>query len=108
MKKIESLSLLTDLYQLTMSYAYFKNNMHNKTAVFNLFYRKNPFNGNYAISCGLRSAIGYIQNFKFIKSDIDYLRTLTGNDNKALFSEDFLEYLSQLKFGLVECFNFII
>lgn len=98
MKKIESLSLLTDLYQLTMSYGYFKNNMHNKTAVFNLFYRKNPFNGNYAISCGLRSAIDYIQNFKFIKSDIDYLRTLTGNDNKALFSEDFLEYLSQLKF----------
>jgi nicotinate phosphoribosyltransferase len=93
-----SLSLLTDLYQLTMSYGYFKSGMKDTTAVFNLFYRKNPFKGNYAIACGLHSVIDFIKNFSFEEDDIEYLRSLKGNDQKLLFNEDFLTYLSELKF----------
>jgi len=94
----ENLILLTDLYQLSMSYGYYKNGMKDKEAVFNLFYRKNPFKGNYAICCGLSTVIEFIENFHFSTSDIDYLKTLKGNDDKNLFDDDFLSYLSQLKF----------
>ena len=98
MHNSQSLSLLTDLYQITMSAAYFKQGRANETAVFHLFFRKNPFKGNYAISCGLKTVIDYINNFKFDVSDIEYLKTLKGNDDKPLFQNDFLEYLSNLKF----------
>lgn len=81
-----------------MSYGYFKNGMKDKEAVFNLFYRKNPFDGNYAVACGLHSAIEFIENFKFTQSDIDYLATLKGNNDLPLFDNDFLEYLLNLKF----------
>jgi nicotinate phosphoribosyltransferase len=93
-----SLSLLTDLYQLTMAYGYFKNGIHEQTGVFNLFFRKNPFKGGYAISAGLDYVIEFLKNYKFDDSDIDYLKTLTGNDGKLLFSDEFLEYLRNLKF----------
>lgn len=95
-----SLSLLTDLYQLTMAYGYWKNDIHNKEAVFHLFYRKQPFGGGYSISAGLQYAIEYLENLKFEDDDIDYLKTLKGNDGKELFSTEFLEYLSDLKIEL--------
>lgn len=93
-----SLTLLTDLYQITMAYAYWKSGMANREAVFHLFYRKKPFKGGYAISCGLELAIDCIQDFKFDKSDLDYLKTLTGDDNKPLFENGFLDYLGNLEF----------
>ncbi len=95
-----SLSLLTDLYQLTMAYGYWKNNIHNKEAVFHLFYRKQPFSGGYSIAAGLQYAIEYLENLEFEDDDIDYLKTLKGNDGKELFSTEFLEYLSELKIEL--------
>lgn len=93
-----SLSLLTDLYQLTMAYGYFKNGVHTNEAVFNLFFRKNPFKGGYTISAGLDYVIEFLKNYKFDDDDIDYLKTLTGNDGELLFSDDFLEYLRNMEF----------
>ncbi len=96
--KIENYSLLTDLYQLTMGYAYWKNQKHNQNAVFNLYFRKSPFGGEYAICAGLDTVIDFIQNFHFNHSDLEYLASLKGNDGKPLFEKEYLDYLSNLKF----------
>ena len=95
---MSSISLLTDLYQLTMGQAYFEAGMKDTQAVFHLFYRKEPFKGNYAINCGLRTVIDFIKKFSFSDSDITYLKSLKGNDNKPLFSLSYLEYLAELSF----------
>ncbi len=94
----EPLLLLTDLYQLTMSYGYWKCGRSEDLAVFNLFFRKTPFKGGYAVACGLEVAIDYLKNFEFSKSDIEYLATLKGNDEKVLFEKNFLSYLEEMKF----------
>lgn len=86
-----SLTLLTDLYELTMMQGYFKNET-NETVVFDAFYRRNPNDGGYAIACGLEQVIEYIKNLKFSYDDIDYLRSL------GKFDEDFLDYLSSFHF----------
>lgn len=94
----QSLSLLTDFYQLTMAYGYWKAKVDTKEAVFHLFFRKNPFSGGFAIACGLDYVIDYLENFKFDETDIGYLATLEGNDGKPIFEKGFLEYLRDLKF----------
>ena len=94
----QSLGLLTDLYQLTMAYGYWKSGMHEKEAVFNLFFRKNPFGGGFSVACGLAYAVDYLENFSFDDSDIEYLSSLKGNDNKVLFEKDFLDYLKKMDF----------
>jgi len=94
-----SLALLTDLYQITMAYGYWKTGMLENEAVFNLYFRKNPFNGGYAIASGLDYAIDYLEGFKFTQDDVDYLATLNGNDGKALFEKGFLEYLKNMRFS---------
>lgn len=86
-----SLTLLTDLYELTMMQGYFKNNT-NEVVVFDAFYRRNPDDGGFAVACGLEQVIEYIKNLKFSYDDIDYLRNLN------LFDEDFLSYLSSFHF----------
>lgn len=86
-----NLTLLTDLYELTMMQGYFKNNA-NTTVVFDVFYRENPFGSSYAITAGLEQAIEYVENLRFDNSDIDYLRS-TG-----FFQDDFLEYLRDFRF----------
>lgn len=65
--------LLTDLYQLSMAYAYWKSNK-NDWAVFDLFFRKNPFQGEFTIFAGLEDCLKYIEDFRFDDSDIEYLR----------------------------------
>ncbi|MFK7908326.1 MAG: nicotinate phosphoribosyltransferase [Chitinophagales bacterium] len=95
-----SLSLLTDLYQLTMAYGYWKNGIAEQEAVFHLFFRKLPFNGNYAVACGLETAIAYIEAFKFEEEDLQYLKTLKGNDGKALFEERFIDFLRHSELSL--------
>lgn len=87
-----NLTLLTDLYQLTMMQGYFKNNI-NKRVIFDLFYRTNPSGGGYAITCGLEQVIEYIKNLRFTYEDIEYLRGL------SIFDEDFLTYLSSFHFS---------
>lgn len=95
-----SLALLTDLYELTMAYGYWKEGIHNKETVFHLFFRKQPFEGGYTIVAGLQYAIEFIENLSFTDDDIEYLKTLNGSDGKELFSDEFLKFLSELKFEL--------
>lgn len=90
--------LLTDFYQLTMSYGYWKLGMHEQESVFHLLFRKNPFQGNYALNCGLASVVEFLQQWRFQQDDLDYLATLKTPDGKKLFPPEFLDYLAQLKF----------
>ena len=92
-----SLALLTDLYQLTMAYGYWKNDRHQRNAVFHLFFRQNPFGGGYAVAAGLQPAMEILSEFHFSKSDIDYLATLRGNDSEVLFESGFLKFLGELR-----------
>ncbi|MBX2871613.1 MAG: nicotinate phosphoribosyltransferase [Saprospiraceae bacterium] len=92
-------ALLTDLYQLTMAFGYWKAGMHEREAVFHLFYRKNPFKGGYAIAAGLELVIQYLQNWRFTDEDLSYLRSLKGAKDMPLFEEDFLTYLGGLQFS---------
>jgi nicotinate phosphoribosyltransferase len=94
-----NLSLLTDLYQLTMAYGYWKTGSAEHEAVFHLFYRQNPFGGKYAIACGLQDVIDFLDDFKFTNSDLDYLSSLKDAKGQALFEDDFLDYLLHLKFS---------
>src|ERR1044071_2199995 len=91
---------LTDLYQLTMAYGYWKTGKADQEAVFHLLFRKQPFNGGFTIACGLEDVIQYLRNFRFEKSDLDYLRGLKGNNGKRLFEPAFLKYLGDLKLSL--------
>ena len=95
-----SLSLLTDLYQLTMAYGYWKLDRADDEAVFNLFFRKHPFGGGYTVAAGLAYVVDFIENLSFAQDDIDYLATLCGNDGKPLFNNGFLKYLGEMKFWL--------
>ena len=91
-------ALLTDLYQLTMAYGYWKKDMLEHEAVFHLFFRQQPFNSGYTVSCGLSDAIDYLQNFRFDHDDLDYLAGLAGADGQPLFEPAFLGYLGKLEF----------
>lgn len=94
-----SLLLLTDLYQVTMAYAYWKSGTADREAVFHLFYRKEPFKGGYTIACGLDLVIDFLNDFRFEMSDINYLKTLKGYDEKPLFEDGFYEYLEKITFS---------
>ena len=96
----QSLALLTDFYELTMAYGYWKSHSDKKEAVFHLFFRKNPFQGGFAVACGLEYALDYLKNFKPDKTDIAYLASLRGKDGKPVFEKEFLAYLGKLK---LEC-----
>ncbi len=85
-------TMLTDFYELTMANGYFQTNYKDKICYFDLFFRKIPENGGYAIFCGLGTIIEYIKNIKFTKDDIEYLK------RQNLFSDDFLKYLETFKF----------
>ncbi len=89
----QNLTLLTDLYELTMMQGYFKNKDQNEIVIFDAFYRNNPCDGGYAISAGLEQIIDYIKNLRFEEEDITYLRSL------GIFEEDFLAYLADFKFS---------
>jgi len=88
-----NLTLLTDLYELTMMQGYFKEKDANETVIFDAFYRSNPGGNGYAICAGLEQVIEYIKELEFNSEDVDYLRS-TG-----LFEEDFLEYLLHFRFS---------
>ncbi len=89
---MRNLTMLTDLYQLTMMYGYFKHSMNENEAVFDLFFRKTRDNSAYAVTAGLESVIEYINGLHFTDDDIAYLRTLN------LFDEDFFAYLAKFTF----------
>jgi nicotinate phosphoribosyltransferase len=85
-------ALLTDLYELTMLAGYFEKGMHEKTAVFDLFFRKAPFQGGYAVFAGLETALAYLSELRFTDDEIGYLRSLN------IFKPSFLEYLKTFRF----------
>lgn len=87
-----NLSLVMDFYELTMTQCYFNSDTRDRIVTFDLFYRKNPDDGGYAVFAGLEEVIGYIQNLHFEDEDIDYLRSL------HKFSEEFLDYLRHFIF----------
>lgn len=88
---MRNLTLLTDLYQLTMGYGFFRQKKHEEEVVFDLFFRKNSLI-TYSIAAGLEQAMDYLLGWRFDEEDIEYLRSL------RLFDEDFLVYLKDMKF----------
>ena len=88
---MRNLTLLTDLYQLTMGYGFYRHDKHEEEVVFDLFFRKNSLI-TYSLAAGLEQAMEYLLNWHFDEEDIAYLRSL------KLFDEDFLEYLRNMKF----------
>lgn len=94
-----SLGLLTDLYELTMAYGYWKSGTAQKEAVFHLLFRENPYQGGFAVGCGLAHVVGALAQFGFDASDLEYLAELRGNDDKPLFDGAFLDYLLNASFG---------
>ncbi|MBQ8295911.1 MAG: nicotinate phosphoribosyltransferase [Clostridia bacterium] len=88
---MRNLTLLTDLYQLTMGYGFYRHNKHEEEVVFDLFFRRNNLI-TYSIAAGLQQAMEYLLNWHFDEEDIAYLRSLN------LFGEDFLEYLKNMRF----------
>jgi nicotinate phosphoribosyltransferase len=92
-----SVALLTDLYELTMAYGYWRSGKAEDEAVFHLFFRENPFGGGYTVAAGLEAAIDYLDHLRFGDLDLDYLRTLTGSDGTRLFGDDFLGVLRRFE-----------
>jgi len=92
----QSVGLLTDLYQLTMAYGYWKTGELDTESAFNLYFRSSPFEGGYTIACGLGYLVDFVQSYAFSKEDLTYLSTLKGNDGGPLFEEAFLDYLRQV------------
>lgn len=94
-----SLALLTDLYELTMAYGYWKAGLHQRDAVFHLLFRENPFRGGLTVACGLQTAVEYLEGFRFDEADLTYLSGLCGVDGRRLFEPAFLDDLQDLRFA---------
>ncbi len=89
---INNLTMLADFYEFTMANGFFESGIHDKTACFDMFFRRVPDNGGFAIATGLEQLIQYLQSLSFSDTDIAYLR------KRGLFSEGFLDYLKNFKF----------
>ncbi|MBR6329440.1 MAG: nicotinate phosphoribosyltransferase [Lachnospiraceae bacterium] len=89
----QNLTLLTDLYELTMMQGYFKNENQNQKVIFDMFYRTNPLEGGYAITAGLEQMIKYIKELHFSPVDIEYLGSL------GIFEKEFLDWLADFRFS---------
>ena len=92
MKEKLNLTMLTDFYEITMANGYFQSGMAEDTAYFDMFFRRVPDGGGYAIMAGLEQLIDYLKNLKFTDEDIEYLR------GKDMFCEEFLDYLRNFEF----------
>ncbi len=93
MKNSLNLTMLTDFYEITMTNGYFEHGLKDKIVCFDMFFRRVPDKGGYAIMMGLEQLIDYIKNLSFDDEDIEYLR------GRGIFSEEFLEYLANFKFS---------
>lgn len=92
--KEDSLALHTDLYEINMMYTYFKKGIADRNAVFETFYRKEPFGNGYAVYAGLKHIIQYLKNLKFSESDLQYLK------EECNYDDDFIDYLRNLELKL--------
>lgn len=89
---MRNLTMMTDLYQITMMNGYFKRNVHKDRVVFDMFFRKNPCDGGYTIVCGIEQLVEYIEGLKFEEDDLEYLKSL------GMFGDDFLDLLRNFEF----------
>lgn len=89
---MKSTGLVTDFYQISMTYALFRLGRHENQVVFDRFYRQNPFGGGYTVVAGLSHLTEFVNNFRYDEEDIAYLRSL------GIFSEEFLSYLAGFRF----------
>lgn len=94
----QSLALLTDLYQLTMAYGYWREGLGDREAVFHHYFRRAPFGGRFAVAAGLHTALQWLDDLRFEKDDICYLASLCGQGGRPLFERAFLDYLAGLTF----------
>ncbi|CEG25423.1 nicotinate phosphoribosyltransferase [Bacillus sp. B-jedd] len=90
--KDDSYALHTDLYQINMVETYWRDGIHDRKAVYELYFRKLPFGNGYAVFAGLERIIEYVKGFRFTEDDLDYLR------NEVGYADDFLEYLKGIRF----------
>ncbi len=88
-----NLTMLVDFYEFTMANGYFEKGFRNQIAYFDMFFRKVPDDGGFAIMMGVEQLVQYLQNLRFEQEDIDYLR------GKKIFSEEFLDYLAKFQFS---------
>lgn len=88
----DSLALHTDLYQINMAESYWADGIHNRKAIFELYFRKLPFGNGFAVFAGLERMLEYLRDFRFSESDIAYLREEVG------YKEDFIDYLKNIRF----------
>lgn len=95
---IDSYTLLTDFYQLTMAYGYWKSQTAHHRAAFYLHFRYPPFQSGYAIACGLHAAIDFLQQFRFRESDLNYLAEMKNRSGQPMFEPAFLDYLKEMRF----------
>src|SRR5689334_3173471 len=93
-------ALLTDLYELTMALGYWREGRAQQEAAFYLYFRSAPFHGGYTIACGLEPALAYVEGLRFTREDLDYLSTLRGADESALFPREFLDVLGSVRLAL--------
>ena len=87
-----NLAMMMDLYEMTMANGYFNRPEHEAWVSFDVFYRKNPDGGGFAIFAGLEQILEYLEQLHFTKEDVDYLRSL------GLYKEEFLDWLQQYRF----------
>ena len=90
--KHQNMAMLVDFYEFTMSNGYFKYDFYKRKVYFDVFYRKVPDNGGFAIAAGLEQVIDYIRELHFDDDDIAYFRS------KGIFDEEFLDYLKDFRF----------
>lgn len=96
--KQSSQQLLTDFYQLTMAYGYWKTGRAEMPAVFHLYFRSNPFHGGYTVVAGLQNVIDWLDKFSFAEDDLAYLQTMKGPSGTPLFEKAFLDFLRASSF----------
>lgn len=94
-----SLALLTDLYQLTMAYGYWKMGIDKKESVFHHFFRRAPFHGGFTVAAGLENFSDFIESFRYHDDDLSYLSNLNDSEGNPYFPQEFLNYLQKLKFS---------
>ena len=94
-----SIALITDFYEITMAYAYWKKGMKDLKAIFQMFFRHNPMKGGYTVFAGLETLVEFLKNYHFNSEDIDFLRGLKDNSGTQLFEEGFLSYLKDMRFS---------
>jgi nicotinate phosphoribosyltransferase len=93
------LSLLTDFYQLTMAYGYWKSGKEADEAIFHVFFRKHPFHGGYTVTAGLGYVVDFLKDFRFTDDDLAFIASQRSQNGNRIFEEAFLDYLKNLTFS---------